>query len=141
MPEPAAHHCPRADAFGLLPEEDPAAWTRHVLDLRECYRPVDATETKLVTAIAAAMWMEIRADRLQAEVLADIRPACPGRSHGSDLQDRDHAAALSTVIRFATAAGCASAPRPARLPRPPQGQGRRPDRAGVGTHARIRAHV
>ncbi|MFZ1428184.1 MAG: hypothetical protein WAS21_15585, partial [Geminicoccaceae bacterium] len=105
---PSAHRCPRADAFGLLPEETSTAWTRHVLELRECYRPVDATETGLVTAIAAAMWMEIRADRIQAEVLADIRPACPGRSHGSDLQDRDHAAALSSVLRFATVAGCAS---------------------------------
>ena len=108
MPEPC-HRDPRAEAFGLLPEESQAAWTRHVHELHEGYRPVDATESKLVTAIAAAMWMEGRADRIQAEVLADIRPACPGRSHGSDLQDRDHAAALSTVIRLATAAGCASA--------------------------------
>ena len=108
MPEPC-HRDPRAEAVGLQPEESQAAWTRHVHELHEGYRPVDATESKLVTAIAAAMWMEIRADRIQAEVLADIRPACPGRSHGSDLQDRDHAAALSTVIRLATAAGCASA--------------------------------
>ncbi len=108
MPEPY-HRDPRAEAFGLLPEESQAAWTRHVHELHEGYRPVDATESKLVTAIAAAMWMELRADRIQAEVLADIRPACPGRSHGSDLQDRDNAAALSTVIRLATAAGCASA--------------------------------
>ena len=108
MPEPF-HRDPRAEAFGLLPEETPAAWTRHVQELHACYRPVDATESKLVTAIAAAMWMEVRADRIQAEVLTDIRPACAGRGHGSDLLDRDHAAALSAVIRLATAAGCASA--------------------------------
>ena len=104
----AVKHGLRAREFCLLPEEDPEEWTRHLLDLIDGYRPVDATEEKLVTAIAAAMWKEIRADRFEAEVLTDIAPRHAGRSHGSDLQPPDHAASLTTAIRYATAAGTAT---------------------------------
>ena len=65
-------------------------------------------EEKLVTAIAAAMWHEIRADRTLAETMAEIPPACPGRCHGTDLQEPAHARALGTAIRFMTAAGMAT---------------------------------
>ena len=104
----AVKHGLRAREFCLLPEEDPEEWRQHVLDLIDGYRPVDATEEKLVTAIAVAMWKEIRADRFEAEVLTDIPPRSPDRSHGSDLQVPDHAAALTTAIRYATAAGTAT---------------------------------
>ena len=43
------------------------------------YGPADATEQKLVTAIAAAMWNEIRADRTLTEAMAAIPPLAPGR--------------------------------------------------------------
>lgn len=46
-------------------------------------------------------------DPPRAGAARGLPPGCAGRSRGSDLQDRDHATALSTVIRFATAAGCA----------------------------------
>ncbi len=65
-------------------------------------------EEKLVAAIAAAMWNEIRADRTLAETMAEIPPACPGRSHGTDLQEPAHARALGTALRFMTAAGMAT---------------------------------
>ena len=65
----ARKHGLRARAFALLPEEDPAEWRQHVRNLTDGYRPVDATEEELVTAIAAAMWQEIRADRFEAGVL------------------------------------------------------------------------
>ena len=104
----AVKHGLRAREFCLLPEERPEEWRQHVLDLMQGYKPVDATEEKLVTAIAVAMWKEIRADRFEAEVLTDIPPRTAGRSHGSDLQVPDHAAALTTAIRYASAAGTAT---------------------------------
>ena len=51
-----------------------------MLDLEDGYRPVDATEKKLVDAIAVAMWKEIRADRFEAEVLTDIPPRSKDRA-------------------------------------------------------------
>ena len=85
----ALKHGLRARDFVLLPEEDPQEWRQHVLDLEQGYGPVDATERKLVDAIAVAMWKEIRADRFEAEVLTDIKPRSKDRSHGSDLQVPD----------------------------------------------------
>ena len=127
----ALKHGLRARAFGILPEEDKAEWAEHVRDLRAGYGPVDAAEEKLVTAIAVAMWNEIRADRTLVETMAEIPPCRPGRSHGTNLQEPRHAllaehrAALHDRRRHGDAA------RPARLPRPPQGQVPRPARAGA----------
>ena len=101
----ALKHGLRARDFVLLPEEDPQEWRQHVLDLEQGYGPVDATERKLVDAIAVAMWKEIRADRFEAEVLTDIPPRSTDRCHGSDLQVPDHAAALTTAIRYQGSAG------------------------------------
>ena len=70
----ALKHGLRARDFALLPEDDPHEWRQHVLDLEQGYGPVDATEQKLVDAIAVAMWRELRADRFEAEVLTDIPP-------------------------------------------------------------------
>jgi hypothetical protein len=104
----AIRHGLRARSFGLLPEESKAEWALHVGDLRRSYRPRDAAEEKLVTALAAAMWLEIRADRTLVETMAEIPPVAPGRSHGTDLQDARHAAALGTALRYQTAAGMAT---------------------------------
>ena len=77
----ALKHGLRAREFGLLPEENRAEWALHVRDLRAGYGPVDATEEKLITAIAVAMWKEIRADRVEADVMArSHRPAPAGRT-------------------------------------------------------------
>ena len=84
----AVKHGLRARAFGILPEENQAEWAEHVRDLRAGYGPVDAVEEKLVTAIAVAMWKEIRADRMEAEVLqSSSRPA---RSHDTAMSRRRH---------------------------------------------------
>ena len=68
----------------------------------------DAAEEKLVTAIAVAMWNEIRADRTLVETMAEIPPCRPGRSHGSDMADPGTPALLGTAIRYMTAAGMAT---------------------------------
>ena len=104
----ALKHGLRARSFGLLPEEDQAEWAEHVHDLRQGYGPVDAAEEKLVTAIAVAMWNEIRADRTLVETMAEIPPRRPGRTHGTDTQDPTHARSLGTAIRYLTAAGMAT---------------------------------
>jgi hypothetical protein len=104
----ALKHGLRAREFGLLPEEGQPDWAQHVADLRAGYGPVDATEEKLVTAIAVAMWNEIRADRTLAETMAEIPPCRPGRSHGTDLHDPAHGRSLGTAIRYMTAAGMAT---------------------------------
>ena len=104
----ALRHGLRARTFALLPEEDPAEWAQHLLDLRAGYGPTDETEGKLVTALAVAMWKEIRADRQEAEVLAAIPPLAEGRPCGGDLQQQAHALSLATAIRYATSAGMAT---------------------------------
>ena len=104
----ARRHGLRARTFGILPEEDQAEWALHVEELRAGYGPADDTEFKLVEAIAAAMWNEIRADRTLAEVMATIPPLAPGRPHGSDLQEPRHALSLNTAIRYMTAASMAT---------------------------------
>jgi hypothetical protein len=101
----ALKHGLRARGFQLLPEEDPAEWAEHLADLRRDLGPVDPTEEKLVTALAAGMWREVRADRQEAEVLAAI-PADGG--HGRDLGEPRHAPSLGTAIRYMTAAGIAT---------------------------------
>ena len=104
----ALKHGLRARTFGILPEEDKAEWTEHVRDLRQGYGPVDAAEEKLVTAIAVAMWNEIRADRTLVETMAEIPPRRAGRSCGSDLKEPDNARSLGTALRYMTAAGMAT---------------------------------
>ena len=104
----ALKHGLRARVFGILPEEDKAEWAEHVQDLRQGYGPVDAAEEKLVTAIAVAMWNEIRADRTLVETMAEIPPCRPGRSHGTNMQEPRHAMSLNTALRYLTAAGMAT---------------------------------
>jgi hypothetical protein len=97
----ALRHGLRARAFGLLPEEDQAAFAGLVAELTTIYEPVDALERQLVDGIAVALWKELRADRLEAEVLADIAPAAPGRGHGTDLAEQvGGRTALATVLRY-----------------------------------------
>src|SRR5215208_4262070 len=104
----ARRHGLRARTFGILPEEEQAEWALHLAELQAGYGPVDGIELKLVEAIAAAMWHEIRADRTLAEVLAAIPPLAPGRPHGGDLQEPRHALSLNTALRYLTAASMAS---------------------------------
>ena len=83
----AVRHGLRSRSFGLLPEESSAEWAEHLAGLRGSYRPRDAAEEKLLAALAAAMWLEIRAERGLVETLARIVPDAPGRSHGTDLAE------------------------------------------------------
>ena len=126
----ALKHGLRAREFGLLPEEDQAEWGQHVRDLEEGYGPEDATEKKLVASIAAAMWREIRADRMEAEVLTRHRaPPCRplARQRPAGARPRrlaQHRDPLPGQRRHGRA------PRDPRLLRAPQGQAGRPAAGG-----------
>jgi len=102
----ALRHGLRARHFALLPHEDPAEFAALAAATREAYRPTCAVERELVEALAVALWREIRADRLEAEVLADIPPADGSRTCGSDLADERHRASFALLLRYrAQAAG------------------------------------
>ena len=104
----ALRHGLRARTFGILPGENQEEWARHLEELRAGYGPLDDTEVKLVEAIAAAMWHEIRADRTLAEVMVAIPPLAEGRPHAGDLQEARHALSLNTAVRHMTAASMAT---------------------------------
>ncbi|MCS6879441.1 MAG: hypothetical protein N2038_03830 [Geminicoccaceae bacterium] len=100
----ALRHGLRARGFALLPHEDEDSFQALCAEVRRAYAPADAVEAIYVDAIAIAIWRERRADRLEAEVLADIAPAEEGRSCGSDLRTAGARASLATVVRYRTAA-------------------------------------
>ena len=69
--------------------------------MRATYVPQDPVEVHLVEGIAVAQWRELRADRVEADVMCDIRPAFSGRSHGTNLVARDDArAGTATALRY-----------------------------------------
>ena len=82
----ALKHGLRAREFGLLPEESPAEWAVHLAEVRAGLGPVERYEEKLATGLAVAMWQEIRADRVECDVMAEIPPG-RHRGHGGDLQE------------------------------------------------------
>jgi hypothetical protein len=96
----ATRHGLRARHFRLLPHEDPTEFEALALATRAAYRPADAIERELVEAVAVALWRELRADRIEAEALADIAPADGSRSCGSDLAEPAHRASLAVVLRY-----------------------------------------
>ena len=55
----------------VLDGEDGAAYEELLRDLVEDFAPGTATEARLVSRLAAALWKQDRADRLEAEVLAN----------------------------------------------------------------------
>ncbi len=100
----ALRHGLRAARFTLLPHEDAEAFRELVEGLRLAHAPDDPVELLYVDAIAVAIWRELRVDRLEAEILADIAPAEPGRSCGSDLAEPAARASLATIARYRAAA-------------------------------------
>lgn len=103
----ATRHGLRARHFALLPHEDPAELEALARAARETYRPACPIERELVEAIVVALWREIRADRLEGEVLADIPPVDDGRSCGSDLLEDRHQRALALLLRYRAQAAVA----------------------------------
>src|SRR4051812_20169542 len=94
-------HGLRSAEFGLLPDEDGEAGEARLAGVRATYRPQDPVEVHLIAGIAVAQWRELRADRVEADVMSDIRPAFSGRSHGTNFVARDDArAGTTTALRY-----------------------------------------
>lgn len=100
----ALRHGLRAQSFALLPHEDAEAFQALVAELRRALAPQDPIELLYVDAIAVAIWREMRADRLEAEAMADVPPAEPERGFGSDLAQPAARASLATIVRYRAAA-------------------------------------
>ncbi len=68
----ALKHGLTAQAFALLPGEDPQAYQGLLDGLARRYRPADELAAHLVQRLASVMWRQQRADRLEAEVLGQL---------------------------------------------------------------------
>ena len=68
----ALKHGLTAQAFALLPGEDPQAYAKLLDGLARRYRPADELAAHLVQRLASMMWRQQRADRLEAEVLTQL---------------------------------------------------------------------
>jgi hypothetical protein len=68
----ALKHGLTAQAFALLPGEDADAYAALLAGLVRRYRPADELAAHLVQRLASVMWRQQRADRLEAEVLAQL---------------------------------------------------------------------
>ena len=83
----ALRHGLRARSFALVPEEDPAEWAGSAGPGPGSGRSMRPRRS-WSTALAVAMWKEIRADRQEAEVLAAIPPRGPGRPAAATCSSR-----------------------------------------------------
>ena len=87
--------------FFLLPDEDPAAFAAFEHGMLASLNPEDDAERHAAARAVQAMWREIRADRLEAEVLTDLFAA----NRIEDAAERAAAKAaglkaLATLIRY-----------------------------------------
>src|SRR5947207_2258522 len=65
----ALKHGLRSATFRLLPDEDAAAFHALLARVGATYVPQDPVEVHLVEGIAVAQWRELRADRVEADVM------------------------------------------------------------------------
>ncbi|MGD9507493.1 MAG: hypothetical protein AB7I59_13595 [Geminicoccaceae bacterium] len=90
-------------SFFLLPDEDPEEFKAHEASWLDQWRPRDAAERDLAELAIRALWREIRADRLEARILADLFSAAalaeePARRAAQALAMRS----LATLLRYRT---------------------------------------
>jgi hypothetical protein len=87
--------------FFLLPDEDPEEFAAHEASWLAEWRPRDAAERDLAELAIRALWREIRADRMEAQILADLFGA---NSLAGEVERRVMKAAamkaLSTLLRY-----------------------------------------
>ena len=76
--------------FFLLPDEDQAEFLRHEAMWLAVWSPRDLHEHQAAEAVIRAMWREVRADRLEAQVLTDLFAA-------GEIPDPAEAAAAKTA--------------------------------------------
>ena len=87
--------------FFLLPDEDPAEFQEHEAVWLAAWRPRDLAEHDAAEVAVRALWREIRADRLEAQILTDLF----GADRIEDEAERRAAKAaamkaLGTLLRY-----------------------------------------
>jgi hypothetical protein len=95
------HHGLCSAEFFLLPDEDADAYAGFAAGMLATLNPTDDAERHAAERAVQAMWREIRADRMEAEILAELF----GAKH---VEDQDVAAAikeramkaLATLLRY-----------------------------------------
>ncbi len=67
----------------------------------EDLKPRGAMERQFVEAIVIAFWREMRADRMEADVMSDMPPHCEDRVHGSNLIGKpENRMSMTTMLRY-----------------------------------------
>lgn len=87
--------------FFLLADEDPEAYAAFSADMLGSLRPRDATEQRVAILAVQAMWRQMRADRLEADIMGELFAA-------RRIEDPELAAAtseramkaLGTLLRY-----------------------------------------
>jgi hypothetical protein len=104
VPAPAAT---RASSFGLprgfrlLPDEDPEEYARHEAIWLTTLNPTDLPERAAALAVVRAMWREMWADRLEAQVLTDLFAANRIEDEAETRAAKQEAMrALAILIRY-----------------------------------------
>lgn len=87
--------------FFLLPDEDPQAFALFVVDLLALLAPRDQAEHQAAERAAQARWRAMRADRLEAEILAELfaAKALPDVAESRTVR-LAATKALSTMLRY-----------------------------------------
>ncbi len=87
--------------FFLLPDEDPEAFALFVADHVALLQPRDAAEHRAAERSAQARWRQMRADRLEAEILAELF-AAKGLTDAAEARAvrAVQTQALATLIRY-----------------------------------------
>ena len=93
--------------FFLLPDEDPAEFQAHEATWLAAWRPRDFAERDAALIAVRALWREMRADRLEADVLGELFAA--GAIEDEAERRAAKAAsmrALGTVLRYRARIEC-----------------------------------
>ena len=88
-------------SFFLLPDEDPEEFRAHEASWLDQWRPRDAAERDVAELAIRALWREIRADRLEARILADLFAADTLEGEAERRAARTLAMrSLATLLRY-----------------------------------------
>ncbi len=87
--------------FFLLPDEDPEAYAAFSADMLGSMRPRDAAEQRVAILAVQAMWRQMRADRLEADIMGELFAARRIEDPELAAATRERAMrALGTLLRY-----------------------------------------
>ena len=97
----ATRHGLCSRSFGLLPDEDPDEYAAYEAMWLHTLHPTDLPEHDTALAVVQARWREMRADRLEAQILTDLF-AADGLADEAERRAVKAAGmkALATLIRY-----------------------------------------